>query len=152
MTKPNLLVTLQFILFGGYILLYLVLPTSATTIARIIAILLAVIGMGILALGTLEHQRVNRTPPKVSPTPNQQAQLVQTGIYRFIRHPLYTAVLTVCLGMSLFHGHVLAFVLWILLVGFFTYKAMYEETLLQAVYAEYAEYMTRTGRFIPKLG
>ena len=79
-------------------------------------------------------------------------QLVQSGPYARVRHPIYSGLLVAMLGTALFVGE------WRALVGvllvFVTHwqKARREEALLTEQFgAEYQEYRDRTGSLIPRL-
>jgi len=80
-------------------------------------------------------------------------KLVTNGIYRYIRHPLYTfgASMFVAFGM-------MADNLFIAAMGLFTFVIMAirtpkeEANLIEKFGDEYREYMKHTGRFFPKLG
>jgi protein-S-isoprenylcysteine O-methyltransferase Ste14 len=83
------------------------------------------------------------------PHPTDSAELVQSGVYRFARHPIYGGVLLVaagiaCVLVSLAHGGA-TFVL----LAFFAAKARREEAWLTQRFAEYPRYAERTKRFIP---
>ncbi|MGA8303818.1 MAG: isoprenylcysteine carboxylmethyltransferase family protein [Thermoplasmata archaeon] len=81
-------------------------------------------------------------------------QLIQTGPYRYIRHPVYTAIILVALGGALFFLSLPLGILTILLLGLAFYRARLEEALLaapEAFGATYREYIARTGRFLPRL-
>lgn len=81
-------------------------------------------------------------------------QLVQEGPYRYIRHPLYTAIVTSAGGWSLlFLSPILALVT-LVLAGMAVYRARLEEELLsspEGLGRAYSEYMARTGRFLPRI-
>jgi protein-S-isoprenylcysteine O-methyltransferase Ste14 len=83
------------------------------------------------------------------PYPKQDGQLVQTGTYSIVRHPLYTSILFAELGyaiaqLSLFHlGAMLA--LFLLL----NYKASREEAWLSDRHPDYAAYQQRVKKLIP---
>jgi protein-S-isoprenylcysteine O-methyltransferase Ste14 len=84
----------------------------------------------------------------------QDHQLVQTGPYRYVRHPIYTAVLLVATGGTLFFLSLPLGLLALLLLGLAVYRARLEETLLaspEAFGATYRSYIGRTGRFLPRL-
>jgi protein-S-isoprenylcysteine O-methyltransferase Ste14 len=81
-------------------------------------------------------------------------QLIRTGPYRYIRHPVYTAILLVALGGTLFFLSLPVGVLTVLLFGLAYYRARLEEALLaspEGFGETYREYMGRTGRFLPRL-
>jgi protein-S-isoprenylcysteine O-methyltransferase Ste14 len=75
--------------------------------------------------------------------------LVRTGPYRYIRHPIYTGILTGMLGMALAIGE------WRALVGLagmvlsFAIKSRQEEGRMRETFAEYAEYERHTAALVP---
>jgi protein-S-isoprenylcysteine O-methyltransferase Ste14 len=92
-------------------------------------------------------------------TPVIQAQqghrLVQEGPYRRIRHPVYTAIIALALGQTLLYLSGAAAVLTIVLVTLAVYRSRLEEELLsspEVFGGAYLEYMSRTGRFLPRFG
>jgi protein-S-isoprenylcysteine O-methyltransferase len=75
-------------------------------------------------------------------------QLVTTGLYRWIRHPIYTA------DLLLFAGLQLALQSWLVLaviplIVVLVRQSAREEVQLEAAFPGYAEYRRRTKRFIP---
>jgi len=83
----------------------------------------------------------------------QNHQLLQTGPYRRIRHPVYTAILAIAVGQTLLFLSPLAALLTLLMVGLAEYRAHLEESLLsspEAFGTTYTAYMSRTGRFLPR--
>jgi protein-S-isoprenylcysteine O-methyltransferase Ste14 len=95
---------------------------------------------GLLALGR------NLTP---FPKPSAKTELVQHGIYRLIRHPLYTSVFCAAAGSSLIFQSWQALVASIALGIFFDAKARREEGWLRQQFPDYAGYERRVRRFIP---
>jgi len=84
----------------------------------------------------------------------QGHQLLQSGPYRRIRHPVYTAIIAIALAQTLLFLSPLAALLTLLMVGLAEYRARLEESLLsspEAFGATYEAYMARTGRFLPRL-
>lgn len=90
----------------------------------------------------------SRTP---FPTPRPDAELVQSGIYRRIRHPLYSSVMLASLGWAFLWQSAAALAATAVLFVFFDAKARLEERLLLAKFPEYEAYRGRTWRFIPWL-
>lgn len=89
--------------------------------------------------------------PTPLPTPSAGARLVQTGIYGYIRHPLYTAVSCASLGWALVWGSWPALLAALALVPFLDAKARREERWLRERFPEYSAYERRVRRFIPRV-
>jgi protein-S-isoprenylcysteine O-methyltransferase Ste14 len=83
------------------------------------------------------------------PKPREESQLIQHGIYRHVRHPLYTSVVLVSIGWALMWTSWIAVAFGIAMVPFFYAKASVEEGLLRQKFPEYREYERRVRRFIP---
>ena len=76
--------------------------------------------------------------------------LVKTGIYKYIRHPLYGSLILIAFGTLLKDITLLSVVLAILAVIFSVATAMVEEKEnLQRFGDKYASYMKSTKRFLP---
>jgi protein-S-isoprenylcysteine O-methyltransferase Ste14 len=146
-----LLVVLQFVLFALLAGALLLLPDGQVLWVRLLGGTLAFLGLLVIAIGILTHFWINNSLVNVSPEPNGNNQLVAVGIYKYIRHPIYTGVILGGLGAALVHGHSVALLLALVIAGFFTYKSTFEERWLMQVYPAYAQYRTRAGRFWPKL-
>ncbi|WP_159460352.1 methyltransferase family protein [Tistlia consotensis] len=78
-------------------------------------------------------------------------RLVETGPYRWIRHPLYSSYLLITAGLFLMTGN------WLVTAPMFAYflaiaaRAWKEEAmLLERLGGSYREYMARTERFLPR--
>ncbi len=109
-------------------------------------------GVGLLLIasvcgicGTVALGR-NLTP---FPKPAADSRLVQSGIYGFMRHPLYTSVFCGSLGWALAWRSWPALCAALALGPLFDAKARREECWLRQRFAEYADYARRVRRFIP---
>lgn len=85
------------------------------------------------------------------PNPKENGKLVTDGIYKFIRHPIYTGLILLGLAQVFIAGPLPQVIFYIVLLGLLNYKSKFEESMLRAKYPEYEEYAKRTGRFIPGL-
>jgi protein-S-isoprenylcysteine O-methyltransferase Ste14 len=80
-------------------------------------------------------------------------QLVETGPFAYIRHPIYVALFLFMIAFAIAHGHWLALVpgVPIYILGT-VMRIRYEETLLRAQFgAAYDDYTRRVKRFLPGL-
>lgn len=84
------------------------------------------------------------------PQPTENAVLRTDGLYRWVRHPIYTGVLLLGAGLAIDSGNPLAALAFVLLVLVLGYKARVEEELLRERFAEYDEYAARTPAFFPR--
>lgn len=76
-------------------------------------------------------------------------ELVITGPYRVVRHPIYTGILTAMLG-STATGSPLWPILFVLFGGYFLYSATVEERLMLRQFpTRYPAYRRRTKMLIP---
>jgi protein-S-isoprenylcysteine O-methyltransferase Ste14 len=88
------------------------------------------------------------TPAPVFPT----RHLVVSGLYRYVRNPMYLAVLSTILGQGLLFGNAAlleyAGLVWLL---FHLFVLIYEEPTLRASYgSEYKLYCTAVSRWLPR--
>jgi len=76
--------------------------------------------------------------------------LVDTGPYSRVRHPVFSSFFLIALGMMLVNPALTTLAMVVYVAIDFTSAARQEEALLSDKLPEYAGYMQRTGRFIPR--
>jgi protein-S-isoprenylcysteine O-methyltransferase Ste14 len=110
-------------------------------------VVLCVLGFG-LAINARWHLGRNWGMPM---SRKEQPELVTSGPYTLIRHPIYTGLILAMLGSAI--GVNIFWALMLVPVGaYFIYSARREETvMLQLFPNEYAAYMARTGMLAPRL-
>lgn len=119
-------------------------PTRSTPMA-IAGLVICLVGFG-LAVWARRHLGKNWGVPM---SLKQGHELVTTGPYQVIRHPIYTGILTAMLGSSLVAGW-FWIVLFLVAASFFVYSAKTEERLMLQQFPEtYPEYKRRTDSLIP---
>ena len=105
------------------------------------------IGTSTALAGTIALGR-NITP---FPKPSEKTQLVQSGIFSLIRHPIYTGVMFASLGWALVWQSWPALLMALGLMPFFDAKARREEKWLRQKFSDYDEYESCVKRFIPRI-
>jgi len=79
-------------------------------------------------------------------------QLIRSGPYRWVRHPIYTGMLLGCAGTALVVGEWRGVLAVALLFAAHSRKALREESLLTKEFGEeYLSYRRRTGFLLPRL-
>ncbi len=135
----RLLVALQFGLIAA-----MILRTDPSRLGHAFAALL-VAGLAIGAWAISANRPGNFN---IRPEPKDGAILVTAGPYRWIRHPMYLAVL-VTMGAFVVASDALQAVLWLLLAVVLAAKAVREERGLVLVHPGYAAYRERTRAILP---
>lgn len=116
--------------------------SSALDVACLIAV---IVGGAIMVVGATALGR----GLTATPLPNAHAELRTSGLYRFVRHPIYTGLLLVMSALTVASGSVLRLLVLGLLVALLAGKARWEEARLVARFPGYTQYAARTPRFIP---
>lgn len=149
-TKGEWYVVVQFILFG-LIAIAPVVPgfphwdTPWSTITLVLGFLLLAIGSVLVLLGLVNLGR-NLSP---LPHPKEDAQLVEQGAYKIVRHPIYSGIIQGALGYALLTASWFALVLTVILFFFFDLKSRREEKYLALRFSNYAAYRRRVKKLIP---
>ena len=143
-----LLVLGQFVLLALIVLLprgtlwtLSVAVDHATQIAAAAGIVLMVVAATALGRGLT-----------AAPLPNSYAELRTGGLYRFVRHPIYSGLLLLAVALTVTSGSLWTSTACVALVTLINAKARWEERHLAERFPDYAAYAARTPRFIPGLG
>lgn len=78
-------------------------------------------------------------------------KLVDTGPYRYVRHPIFTSFLMIALGLLLVNPALPTLLITLYAFWDFARAAGREEALLCEKLDGYEAYMRRTGRFLPRI-
>ena len=144
-TQGNVLVALQFILIA----VILLMASDEVNVPWIYFGGVLFIAPGIVILFLSIKQLGSSLT--ANPVPRESGKLIETGIYKHVRHPIYTGLLLATLGSCVQSMAVVKFFVWFVLLALLIYKARFEERLLLKKYSTYSDYMKRTGRFVPRL-
>jgi protein-S-isoprenylcysteine O-methyltransferase Ste14 len=116
-------------------------PAWLATAARWLEFMgFVVLALGLLNLGTA------LTP---LPLPVPHGTMRSGGLYRIVRHPIYSGVMALAIGAAIRSCNVVIAVAAAGLVALFATKARWEERRLAERYPEYEDYAARTPRFVP---
>ena len=116
----------------------------------IVGVALGLVALGV-ALGVAAGITLGRalTP---SPIPREGSQLVTAGVYRVVRHPIYSGLLLLGAGLVMIGAAWWHLAVFIALIVLLAVKARLEERMLAARFADYADYASRVGRIVPGVG
>ena len=125
-------------------------PVRAWTAHWVLGLMLVVIGWSILLWCTFEFvQRGRGTPsPQSAPT-----QLVTSGLFRFVRTPMYVGVVTAIAGIALAKRSLgAAIYCTAVALAFHLRVVLYEEPRLRREFgASFDEYRRKVPRWLPRL-
>jgi protein-S-isoprenylcysteine O-methyltransferase Ste14 len=87
-----------------------------------------------------------------SVTIKQGHELITTGPYAVVRHPIYTGILTGFLGTAIAISQVRGFIVVVLIFVVFWFKLRMEEQWMRSQFGEtYANYARKTAALVPYL-
>lgn len=110
------------------------------------AIIIFFIGLSI-GIWALMHNKLGNF--NIRPDLKEGSTLVNTGIYRLIRHPMYTSVMLMALSILIASPTLLESILFLFLVIVLFLKASREEELWREHDETYDIYKKQTKYFIP---
>lgn len=85
-------------------------------------------------------------------TERSKPEVISTGAFRIIRHPIYTGAILFYIGATVITMSIASAVFCILIIIFYSYIARFEERILTKEFGEeYMRYKKQTGRLFPKL-
>jgi protein-S-isoprenylcysteine O-methyltransferase Ste14 len=116
-----------------------------------VALALFAVGGSIYAWCVWDFATFGRGTPAPIDAPKR---LVVRGLYRFTRNPMYVGVLTVILGWAaLFEAPLVGLYALVVATVFHGFVRLYEEPQLERLFgAEYRDYKSRVGRWLPQGG
>lgn len=140
--KSVVLVTLQFALIG-----LLLFSTAGFKISAFaLTLLIASVFLVLWAIISMRQSKL-----RITPVPANEAKLITTGPYRFIRHPMYTAVLSGAAGLLSAYFSWIRLGIAITLALVLIIKLFWEEKMLTEKFSGYTNYKKNTRRLLPYL-
>ena len=126
-----------------------IIPTITFTILRWICVLIGILCFAVGITLWLRAVIIDRLDAHII-----KNELVTTGVYAYVRNPVYSAFMFVCTGVLLIYGNLILLLLPIIYWGFMTVlMKSTEEKWLEDLYGqEYVQYRQRVNRCIPWKG
>lgn len=144
-TRPNRLKS--YVLVGIQFTALLTLVGTGPWLARhsvLLTMEVAALALAAWAILTMRIRHLN-----VFPDVRQGSRLVREGPYRWIRHPMYAAILLGALALVLDAPTPLRWLVYAVLAVDLLVKLHYEERLLAAAFPAYRAYQETSKRLIP---
>jgi protein-S-isoprenylcysteine O-methyltransferase Ste14 len=109
------------------------------------------IGVGLVLFGWCVLEFARRGRGTLAPWDSPR-RFVAVGPYRFVRNPMYLAVVSVIVGEAIIFGSpALMLYLAVLVAGFHAFVVLYEEPRLEREFGgEYRAYRSTVPRWIPR--
>jgi protein-S-isoprenylcysteine O-methyltransferase Ste14 len=140
-------VVLQLVCLAGAGIAGWLFAGPSSDAALVVGFGLIVAGAVVVASGLLELQRAAALTPL--PYPRPEGRLVESGAYRFVRHPVYGGLILMTVGWAALRASTPAFLAAIALAVVFDLKRRREEAWLQEQHPGYRAYQRRTRALIP---
>jgi|SRR5690606_6665265 len=144
--KDVLFVLIQFILFAVYLFEIPWLRLDFPGDAGWVNLIPAGIGIVIIIIAIFQLKK-NLT---AFPTPLENSELIVTGLFLYVRHPIYSGILMFTFFTAIYLNSGYKLIITVLLTILFYYKSEYEEAQLQNKFPGYQSYKAGTGRFYPR--
>ena len=130
-----------------YVVLILLPWRAPSSMSIVVAIPPLILGLA-LAAASFRELGTALTP---TPVPISGAGLRTTGAYSWVRHPIYSAVLSMTLAALIFAGSLWSWLWGAVIVAFFWGKSRWEDRLLEREYGDqWRSWASRTGALIPR--
>jgi len=85
-------------------------------------------------------------------TERDKPAVIDTGVFRIVRHPIYLGAILFYLGASLITMSIASALFILVIIGFYIFIGRYEERILTEEFGQdYLEYKKKTGMLIPRL-
>ncbi|MDH5623717.1 MAG: isoprenylcysteine carboxylmethyltransferase family protein [Candidatus Bathyarchaeota archaeon] len=81
-----------------------------------------------------------------------EPKIIESGVYSWVRHPMYLGTMMFCLGFFLASLSLLSLGIWVVFFFFYDKMATYEEKdMIRILGEEYTAYQKRVPKWIPRL-
>lgn len=116
------------------------------------ALAFPVLFAGTLVFLCLSFYRVSKSHKAVLEQVHDTPELVDSGVYAWVRHPMYLGIMLFCLAFLFISVSLVSIVIWIGFFIFYDRMATYEEKSLIEILGEpYLAYQKRVSKWFPGL-
>lgn len=145
---PIRLMIIIMLLAGFYVIIHhhlLPILIVHNQVVNLIGLIITAIGLGIAVWARIYLGSNWGVPMSIKENP----ELITSGPYKYVRHPIYTGILLAFIGSALVQG-LFWFVIFIVFAIYFIFAAGREEQqLMQQFPTQYPDYKKRTKSMIP---
>jgi protein-S-isoprenylcysteine O-methyltransferase Ste14 len=107
---------------------------------------------GVIFFLGLSFYLVSKSHKAVLEQVHDPPQLVDSGVYAWVRHPMYLGTLFFCLAFIFISVSLVSIAIWIAFFIFFDRMATYEEKSLVGILGEaYIAYQRRVSKWLPRV-
>jgi protein-S-isoprenylcysteine O-methyltransferase Ste14 len=147
--KGKIFAIMQFVLLGViFISSYLIHQDNiSSSTMQYAGLILIVIGLAIAIIAVLTYKQMV-TP---NPYPLENITLRTSGIYGFIRHPMYLGVFILIVGWCLLFFSYCSVIFPVITLIFLAIKMNFEEKHLAEKFPEYKSYQKTTSKLFPNI-
>ena len=132
-------------LFIALASLYFIDPNFLAEFRKVIAFIPITIGGIIFIWAALQLQSMFSP----FPSPIEKTKLITGGIYKYIRHPMYSGLMFLAIGGSIYASSFDKLMIALVSMVYFGFLAGYEERKLNDKFPAYSDYAIKTGKFLP---
>lgn len=102
------------------------------------------IALAVYAIWTMRQSKLQLTP-----VPREGSILIQTGPYKYIRHPMYASIILSFIPLLISYFSWTLFIVFAILFINLIFKLRFEEALLIKKFYDYRQYSEKTKYIIP---
>ena len=142
------LVGIQFLSLGGIGIVAITRVTSGShsyLLFEVGAILFGTLIIGAAGMAL-------RPSLRISPIPKPDSPLIEIGIYKRVRHPMYLGTILIGFGVAGYADSWLSWLFEAILIINLNIKARFEDALLREIHPEWLRYQMQVSRILPCLG
>lgn len=143
--KDKVFVTIQIILLIAYIIPVYFLSFNINLYFKYLSLAVVILAFVLIVVSLIQLNK-NLT---AFPTPKENGILITNGVYKFIRHPIYSGIIISTLFFGIYNTNCWEIIISILLFILFYFKSNYEELMLEKHYPDYKKYKKKSFKFFP---